>query len=168
MWRSGGFRASRMSNAGMKRIIIIGAPELARELLRSGCRNIVAFASLGELDRWRETQVSDETFSADLIAELDNIGCPLTTLPRKLRLQLEALASQTEVPPMGALAREWPSRRSFYRVWSESINETPSAFLRRLRMRHAKRLIEMGRSKKEAAFQAGFSSVEQMRRNLLK
>jgi hypothetical protein len=152
----------------MDSIIIIGAPELARELLRGGRRNIVAFSSLAELDRWRESQVADETFGPDLIAELDDVECPLTTLPRKLRLQLQAIASHTEVPPMSALAREWPSRRSFYRVWSESIHETPSAFLRRLRTRHARRLIEMGRSKKEAAFQAGFSSVEQMRRNLQK
>jgi AraC-like DNA-binding protein len=162
------FRAGSVSNAAMRSIIIIGAPELVRELARTGRGNIVGFSSLVELDRWREAQVSDETFGPDLIGELDEIGCPLVTLPRKLRRQLEALASHTEVPPMSALAREWPSRRSFYRAWSGSINETPSAFLRRLRTRHAKRLMAMGRSKKEAAYLAGFSSVEQMRRNLQK
>jgi len=152
----------------MRSIIIIGAPELVRHLVRTGKENIVAFSSLTELDRWREAQLGDETFGPDLIAALDEIGCPLTTLPRRLRCQLEALASQTEVPPMSVLAREWPSRRSFYRVWGECIAETPSALLRRLRARHARRLMEMGRSKKEAAYLAGFSSVDQMRRNMRK
>ena len=152
----------------MRNIIIIGAPELARQLVRAGKDNIAAFASLSELDRWREAQLGDGTFGPDLIAALDEIGCPLATLPRRLRCQLEALASQTEVPPMSVLAREWPSRRSFYRVWGECISETPSALLRRLRARHAQRLMGMGRSKKEAAYLAGFSSVDQMRRNMRK
>ncbi len=152
----------------MRSIIIVGAPELVRELIRGRRETVVAFSSLIELDRWRESQLADETFGPDLIAALDDIGCPLAAIPRKLRCQLEALASQTEVPPMSVLAREWPSRRSFYRVWGECIAETPSALLRRLRARHARRLMEMGRSKKEAAYRAGFSSVDQMRRNLRK
>ena len=153
----------------MRRIIIIGAPEVVRELVRAARgENVLAFSSLIELDRWREAQVADETYGPDLIAALDEIGCPLATLPLRLRRQIEALAGETRVPPLSALTRAWPSRRSFYRMWSESIEETPSAFLRRLRTLHAKRLIAMGRSKKEAAFHAGFSSVEQMRRNILK
>jgi len=143
----------------MRSIIIVGAPELVRKLVRAGNENIMAFSSLIE---------HDETFGPDLISALDEIGCPLATLPRRLRCQLEALASQTEVPPMSVLAREWPSRRSFYRVWGECIADTPSALLRRLRARHAQRLMEMGRSKKEAAYLAGFSSVDQMRRNIKK
>jgi AraC-like DNA-binding protein len=152
----------------MPSIIIIGAPEQVRELVRGRGENVLAFSSLIELDRWRDGQVADETFGPDLIAALDEIGCPLAALPRRLRCQLEALASRTEVPPMSVLAREWPSRRSFYRIWSECIADTPSALLRRLRARHAQRLMEMGRSKKEAAYRAGFSSVDQMRRNLPK
>jgi len=152
----------------MRNIIIIGPPERVRELVRAArAENVVPFSSLLEFDRWREAQVGDETFGPDLIA-LDELGCPLATLPVRLRRQIAALASETRVPPLSALTRAWPSRRSFYRVWGESIGDTPSAFLRRLRALHAKRLIAMGRSKKEAAFHAGFSSVEQMRRNLLK
>ena len=134
----------------------------------AGEENVVSFSSLAELDRWREAQVADETFGPDLMSALDEIGCLLATLPRRLRRQIESLASETRVPPLSVLTREWPSRRSFYRAWGESIEETPSAFLRRLRTLHARRLMAMGRSKKEAAFHAGFSSVDHMRRNILK
>jgi AraC-like DNA-binding protein len=149
-------------------VIIVGAPELARALVRAGRTRVVAFSSLRDLDRWRESELADETFGPDLIAAFEEIGCTLSGLPRKLRRQLEALAGQLQVPPMSALAQEWPSRRSFYRVWNDNIPETPSALLRRLRARHAKRLIAMGRSKKEAAFLAGFSSADQMRRSISK
>ncbi len=128
----------------------------------------MTFSSLEESDRWRDELVADETFCSDLVAALDEIGCSLAMLPDKLRCQLESMAAQPQVPPMSALVREWPSRRSFYRVWNQYIHETPSAFLRRLRARHAKRLIAMGRSKKEAAYLAGFRSVDQMRRNIRK
>ncbi|HXA17285.1 MAG TPA: helix-turn-helix domain-containing protein [Thermoanaerobaculia bacterium] len=154
--------------AKVRQSSIIGAPELVRELVHAGGGHILTFSSLEELDRWREEPVGDETFCSDLVAALDEIGCSLSMLPDKLRSQLEAVAAQPQVPPMSALTREWPSRRSFYRVWGQCIHETPSALLRRLRVRHAKRLIAMGRSKKEAAYLAGFRSVDQMRRNIRK
>jgi hypothetical protein len=154
-------------------VIIVGAPELARRLARGGRERIVAFSSLEELDRWREGlhgngtgHGDDETFGPDVVAALEEIGCQLATIPPRLRQQLEAISRDTTVPPMRTLESKWPSRRSFYRLWSECIPETPSAFLRRLRARHAERLIALGRSKKEAALLAGYSSVDQMRRNI--
>lgn len=163
-----GWRAVRVVQRPTRSIIVIGKPELVGELVRSGGEHIMTFSSLEAFDRWREELVADETFCSDLVAALDEIGCSLTMLPDKLRCQLEAAAAQPQIPPMSALAREWPSRRSFYRVWGQCIHETPSALLRRLRARHAKRLIAMGRSKKEAAYLAGFSSVDQMRRSIRK
>jgi len=53
-------RISNVSNPAMRSIIIIGAPELVRHLVRTGKENIVAFSSLTELDRWREAQLGDE------------------------------------------------------------------------------------------------------------
>jgi hypothetical protein len=150
-------------------LIIIGDREASERLARRvGADRVVAFATLEELDLWREERLGDETFGPDVVAALGEIGCSLATLPKKLRVQLERVAEAMTVPPLRALEQQWPSRRSFYRIWSEQIPETPSAFLRRLRARHAERLIAMGRTKKEAALLAGFSSVDQMRRNLRK
>src|SRR5258706_9415317 len=96
-------------------------------------------------------QSTDEKLLPDLVAALDEIGSPLTTLPDKLRCQLEAVAAQAPGPPMSALAREGPSLRLFYREWGQCIHQKPSALLRPLPARHAKRVIAMGRSKKKAA-----------------
>jgi len=149
-------------------IIIVGAPQLAHRLAQTSHARIVAFSSLEELDEWRESQRDDETFRPDVVAALEEIGCKLSALPLKLRQQLALLGEERVVPAMRVLESKWPSRRSFYRVWNDSIPETPSAFLRRLRARHAERLIGLGRSKKEAAHLAGYSSVDQMRRNIRK
>ena len=149
-------------------IIIVGAPQLAHRLAQTSHARIVAFSSLEELDEWRESQHDDETFRPDVVAALEEIGCRLSALPVRLRQQLAAVGEKTKVPAMRVLESKWPSRRSFYRMWNESIAETPSAFLRRLRARHAERLIGLGRSKKEAAHLAGYSSVDQMRRNIRK
>ena len=104
----------------------------------------------------------------DIDGALNEIGCSLANLPLRLRTQLEAIGTRTQVPPMRELESGWPSRRSFYRAWKDSVHEPPSAFLRRARLRHAERLIALGRSKKEAAHLAGFSSPEQMRRHIKK
>lgn len=108
------------------------------------------------------------TIAADLCAVLEEMGCALNALPRKLRDALEVIAAHRCVPRLSDLERQWPSRRSFYRAWREHIDEPPSGFLRRVRTRHARRLLGMGLSKKEAAHRAGFSSVDAMRRNLVR
>jgi AraC-like DNA-binding protein len=157
----------RSAGIGVNIIIAADPDEVERLVRRVGTDSVVVFASLEELDRWRERRLhDDETFGPDLVAALEELGAPLPALPRKLRMQLERMTAGAHVPRLRALEAHWPSRRSFYRVWNEAIAETPSAFLRRLRARHAERLMAMGRSRKEAAHRAGFSSVDQMRRNL--
>ncbi|HWW62560.1 MAG TPA: helix-turn-helix domain-containing protein [Thermoanaerobaculia bacterium] len=110
--------------------------------------------------------VRPSTIAADLVAVLDEIGCTLESIPRKMRVALEAIAVKSHAPRVADLEAQWPSRRSFYRVWRECIAEPPSAFLRRLRSHHARRLLGGGHTKKEAAHHAGFNSVDSMRRNL--
>jgi len=108
------------------------------------------------------------TIAADLIAVLEEMGCALNALPRKLRDALEVIAAHRCAPRLADLERQWPSRRSFYRAWRERIDEPPSGFLRRVRTHHARRLLGMGLSRKEAAHRAGFSYVDAMRRNLVR
>lgn len=151
-------------------LVVVGSAELCAEVaraLRGGDVDVVAFRTLAELDRWREAANGDgDRLHEDIAAALLAAGHPLETLPEPLRAVIAALGEETTVPSLAELAARWPSRRSFYRVWSESIGETPSVFLRRVRGLHARRLIARGASRKEAAARAGFGSAGALRRSL--
>jgi len=149
------------------RVIIIGPPEVAGALARDAECDAVAFRNFEDLDRWREQQrCADDTVGPDLNAALQEVGTSLDELPVKLRVFLQEIAVEKNVPALRDLEHRWSSRRSFYRMWNESFDEPPSTFLRRVRSLHAVRLLARGFSKKEAALLAGYSSVDQMRRNI--
>ncbi len=159
----------RHSREERDRIIIVARPEISRRIARTAhADHVITFASLDDLDHWRTRSGAAEPIGQDVAAALAAIGCSIATLPRKLRDVLEALSRERCVPPLSAIGRRWPSRRSFYRVWTQAIGDPPSAFLRRVQAHHARRLLEIGLSKKEAALLAGFSSVDQMRRHIKK
>lgn len=149
-------------------VIVIGPHEVWRNVAKTvGARRVVAFTTLEELDRWRENQgLDDPSIYPDLIVALVEADCRLGGLPRRLRLVLEAIGRETNVPPLRTLENQWPSRRSFYRLWGTHMSLSPAAFLRRVRALHARRLLANGRTKKEAALLAGYSSVDQMRRSI--
>ena len=128
---------------------------------------VVAFRTLDELDRWRTGKSArPETIRIDLLAALHEIGIDFDHVSKKLRLTLEAFAHQRTVPLAAELAARWPSRRSFYRTWSDEIHEPPGSFLRRVRTLHAARLMDDGATTKEAALRAGFGSTDRLRRLL--
>lgn len=150
-------------------VIVVGPPELWRTIVKSvdgNCR-VVAFTTLEELDHWRQNQgLEDPSIYPDLVVALIEAGCRLGSLPRKLRSVMEAVGHETNVPALRSIEDCWPSRRSFYRSWEAHIEIAPAALLRRVRALHARRLLANGRTKKEAALLAGYSSVDQMRRNI--
>jgi hypothetical protein len=150
-------------------VIVVGPAEVWRNIVQSvdvGC-HVVAFSTLEELDRWRENQgLEDPSVYPDLVVALIETGCRLGSLPVKLRGVLETMGHEATVLPLRLLEEHWPSRRSFYRTWDSHISIAPAAFLRRVRALHARRLLANGRTKKEAALLAGYSSVDQMRRNI--
>lgn len=159
----------RHSRDERDRIIIVARPEISRRLVRTALGDhVITFASLDELDHWRTSSCAAEPIGQDVAAALAAVGCTPGTLPRKLRDVLEALSRETCVPPLSSIGRRWGSRRSFYRVWTQAIGDPPSAFLRRVQAHHARRLLGIGLTKKEAALLAGFSSVDQMRRHINK
>jgi hypothetical protein len=150
-------------------LIVVGRPDVWRSIVKSvddTCR-VVAFTTLAELDRWRENEgFDDPSIYPDVITAAIEVGCRLGTLPCRLRGVLENLGRERSVPPLRRLEDGWPSRRSFYRTWNTHLEIAPAAFLRRVRVLHARRLMANGRTKKEAALLAGYSSVDQMRRNI--
>lgn len=152
-----------------KELIVVGPADVWRSIVRSvdvNCR-VVAFSTLEELDRWRQNQgLADPSIFPDLVVALIEAGRRLGSLPRRLRSLIESIGQQTYVPRLRELEDRWPSRSSFYRVWHQQIEPGPATFLRRVRALHARRLMANGRTKKEAALLAGYSSVDQMRRNI--
>ena len=150
-------------------VIVIGPPDVWRAVVKSvdrGCR-VLAFDTLEELDCWRRGGGDeDPSIDPDLVAALGEAGCRPSDLPARLRAVLESVGHETNVPPLRRLENEWPSRRSFFRAWEAYLDIAPAAFLRRVRALHAGRLLATGRTKKEAALLAGYSSVDQMRRNI--
>lgn len=149
-------------------IIVIAPRALADDVRRATARagDVLAFASLAELDAWRREReaANGEPIGPDLDAALAEIGCANTPLPPPLRMLFDSIASRITTPTVSDLLQQSPSRRSFYRTWSAAIPQLPSAFLRRVRTLHAARLLARGMATKEAAHAAGFSSADQMRK----
>ena len=147
-------------------IIIVAPREADIRVVRAPSRDIVAFTSSEEFDRWVRHSPARQTIREDVRVALDEVGCSNATLPRRLQVAIDKVADATRVPQLIDLESTWSSRRSFYRAWCTRIRETPSAFLRRVRAIHARRLLSNGMSRKQAALTAGFSSVDQMRRHV--
>ena len=176
-WESGGWCNSLLEPGPMQKIeavptreqtlIIVAPPTANIRVVRARANEIVAFTSTEEFDRWLvHATKPQETIACDVGAALTQVGCAMSSLPGRLRAAIETLAKANTVPRLNHLERSWTSRRSFYRTWCARIRETPSAFLRRVRAIHARRLLARGLSRKEVAFIAGFSSVDQMRRSV--
>ena len=151
-----------------QKIVIIAPDGLPAMLERaaSSFGEVVAFDSFDDLDRWRRENGNGNGNGGKIGADhaLREVGCAQESLPRQLRDLFDAIAIRSCTPPIAEFLSEWPSRRSFYRVWRTAISLPPSAFLRRVKTLHAERLVANGMARKEAAHVAGFSSTDQLRR----
>jgi len=157
-----------LSKGSDRSVIIVASADVTHRIERTvGDVEVISFRTLDELDRWRSGKSArPETIRIDFFAALDEIGVEYGDLSEKLRHTFEAFAHYGTVPTAHDLVSRWPSRRSFYRVWSDEIHEPPSSFLRRVRTLHAARLMDEGATPKEAALRAGFGSTDRLRRLL--
>ena len=163
-------RELRVSERDGGSIIVVASPEVTT---RIACivsdLDVVAFADLRELDRWRAGDLQRrDTIRGDVELALQELGCELDRLSPNMRAAVEAICHQPIAPDVISLERQWPSRRSFYRAWAAEIPLAPCAFLRRVRTLAAERLIRCGAAPKEAAIRTGFGSVDRLRRLLRK
>lgn len=125
------------------------------------------FASLAQLDRWREGHaVAGATIAADVRAALRQLGCRRRRLSPALRALLEALGSRRAVPHLKELQLLASSPRSFFRAWKMEIPERPSLFLLRVRLVRCARLQRQGRPLEDACRESGFRSAADYRRHL--
>ncbi len=146
-------------------VIVIGADESVGQVARTNGLPVKAFATIDDFERWRVAESNSRiTIREEIAGALKEIGVAFEQLPPKLQALFENFAQCRVVPVVSDLEKLSPSRRSLYRIWSGPVGETPSRFLRRVRLLHAERLIGSGASNKEAALRAGFGSVDRMRR----
>lgn len=129
---------------------------------------VVHFDSLDQFDRWRSGAFDQpKTIQRELIKALREIDCQKYLIAGSLRKLFEWMAQCAIAPAVISLEERFSSRRSFYRTWARHIPESPAVFLGRVRLLHARRLIERsGMNPKEAASAAGFASVQQFRKLL--
>lgn len=142
-------------------LIIVGRTGDAVSDLPEGGR-MLHFPSLRELDLWRHAQKSSTglTIEVDVAAALRELGHPRADLRGEVAEAIDALCRLPRAPKVSEIRGPQVSERTFYRRWPEQINESPKHFLDRVRLLHARRLVEQeGFSAKEAAYRAGYASV---------
>jgi hypothetical protein len=150
------------------RLIVIADRDTIRaELPDLTVRNgdVLVFDSLEALDRWRRITPA-KTIAGDVARVLAGIGCAMDDLEPQIRTSVEQIAGCESAPPVSVLFGALPER-TFYRRWSLCIPMAPKQFLARVRLLHARRLIEEdGYPPKEAAFQSGYRSTWDLKQAL--
>lgn len=141
-------------------IVIADRKTMRSELRRLGVRESEAliFDSLEALDRWREAPPRPKLIVRDVDRVLAEIGCSANDLLPEVHAAVQRIARCDSVPRVSELFGAL-SERTFYRRWSECIPLPPKQFLARVRLLHARRLLEDGLTSKEAAFRAGYRST---------
>lgn len=162
--------ATRKRLPEQQNVILIGDAEVVARAVRAIGPDypVVHFDDLEQFDRWRSGAFDQpKTIQRELMKALREIDCQKYVIAGSLRKLFEWMAQCAIAPAVSSLEERFSSRRSFYRIWAQHIPESPAVFLGRVRLLHARRLIERsGMNPKEAAAAAGFASVQQFRKLL--
>lgn len=122
----------------------------------------LVFASIREMDLWR-SRFAEQTGLAPFVEEaLAELGVTVVAAP--LAAALATVAQAPVVPHLKRIVAACSSRRTFFRLWSAAIPESPSRFLRRVRVLHARSLVAGGLSDDDAARMAGFRDADELSR----
>ena len=133
----------------------------------------MTFRTLSEFDRWRHGMRSSgvaETIEVDVMAALRELGKPRFDLSGEVRLMVELLCDSGSVPPrVEQIVPDGVEYRTLHRRWTDLMPEGLKEFLERVRLLHARRLIEQqGLSRSEAASRAGYRSSSHMGQAILR
>lgn len=128
---------------------------------------VMTFRTLSEFDRWRHGLRSSavaETIEVDVMAALRELGTPRFDLSGGVRQMIDSLCKSNSVPPrVEQIVPEGVAYRTLHRRWAELMAEGLKEFIERVRLLHARRLIEQqGLAPREAAFRAGYRSTSHM------
>lgn len=131
--------------------------------------DVLTFASEEEYETWRAERASSVPSMEHIIAKaLCQMGIVPSALPADIAAALAALSRLPRVPDVQWLARQWGSRRSFYRSWARGIGQSPQRFLTCARVLHCLALRAAGNTVSRAAEGAGFSSPRQFRQHAMR
>lgn len=134
--------------AGMDLALSLIEEDVGKEIAMSVARKLVLFY---------KRPGGQNQFSEFLLSQSNNhfndlIDWVMQNLSKNL--SIEILAEQVNMSP-----------RNFTRLFKKELEDTPAKFIEKLRLRHARILIEnRNAALKEVAEQCGFNSEEQMRR----
>jgi AraC-like DNA-binding protein len=149
-------------------VVIVLCPREALNLALTpaGLELALVFHNGTDFDEWREASTSEpSTLVEEVAAVLDDVAADRARCSSTTRKALDFVAHQAVAPPLQALISAVGSRSSLYREWNLTV--TPADFLRRVRARHACRLIaERALPRKVGAHIAGYTSSGQLRRHL--
>jgi len=149
-------------------IVIADRTTAYSDLRRLGVRDSEAliFDSLEALDRWRAAPPRWQTIARDVDRALAEIGRAPSDLLPEVRAAVQRIARSDSAPRVRELFGVLPAR-TFYRRWSECMPVSPREFLARVRLLHARRLLEESSyTPKAAAFRAGYRSTWHLNRAL--
>ena len=146
--KQGNVYTSAGITAGMDLALALIEEDVGKEIAMSVARKLVLFYKRpGGQNQFSEFLLSQSNnFFNDLIDwVMQNLSKDLS---------IEKLAEQVSMSP-----------RNFTRLFKKELEDTPAKFIEKLRLRHARILLENKKSAlKEVARQCGFKSEEQMRR----
>jgi AraC-like DNA-binding protein len=136
-------------------VILISAPERVASTPKVANAEVRWFASIDDFDRWRTNPADDRPSLEDavrtLVAETSE-GTAILSL--QLTLVFAWLSRQEVIPTLKSLSTATCSRRSFFRQWAENMTITPSSFLTRLTLCHARSLLDRGATLSEVKLRA--------------
>ena len=146
--RQGNIYTSAGITAGMDLALALVEEDESKELAMSIARKLVLFYRRpGGQKQFSEFILSQSSSHFNELIDwiMQNLGADLS---------IERLARQVNMSP-----------RNFTRLFKKELEDTPGKFIEKLRLRHARILLENRTSAlKEIAGQCGFKSEEQMRR----
>lgn len=131
---------------------------------------VAFFETVEAFEEWRHRSAFERTVSTvaeDVGRVLSDLGVPNDAVPAALRRVVTHLCDCAVVPHVQDLVPNGMSESTFYRRWHATFALSPRQFLERVRVAHARRLLETWHLPlKETAYRTGFASTWHLRTRL--
>jgi|GEM_PF-3000833 len=144
-------------------IVIARDPRVVAPLLRAHTASVRCFSTVAEFERWRSAGTIHGFAAHVRRLVLTSSRHPDAPFPSQLQLAFDWLERQPTIPTLKALAESVCPRRTFFRLWSQSMKERPSYFLDALRAAYAIDLLQHGASVEEMMRDCGCHSLIELR-----
>jgi hypothetical protein len=123
--------------------VFVIAPTDVSVQIRAAHAPVLRFATSAEFEQW--SHESSARVAAAVHAALAELNLELAACSPRTQEVLVRLCERETIPSVKELFAACSSRRSFYRSWNADVNETPAAFLTRVRLLHLRFSAERDR-----------------------